>query len=87
MRIVRLLVSDLQSLLEEVGEGEEGDTESDDSGGEDCGLRGLEALLQSGEEQWAESEEDPDLQDDPLLQLDVQVGSIWNSGHQNYTLI
>ena len=72
MRIVHLLLSDLQSLLEE-GEGEE-DTQSDDSGGDDGGLRGLEALLQSGEEQWTESEEDLDLQDDPLLQLDVQVG-------------
>lgn len=73
VKIMRLLVSDLQSHLEA-----EADSEgSESSGGEEEGgnVRSMEALLHSEEGQWEESEDDPDLQDDPLLQLDVQVGS------------
>ena len=74
MKIVRLLVSDLQSHLEAAADSEE-DTQSD-SGEEAAGDsgRGLEAILHAvEEEQWEETEEDPDLQSDPLLQLDMQV--------------
>lgn len=73
MKIVRLLVADLQSHLEAVAE----DTHSDSSGDEeeeDAGcVKRIAALLHSDEEQWEESEDDPDLQDDPLLQLDMQT--------------
>lgn len=73
MKIVRLLVADLQSHLEAVAEE---DTHSDSSGDgeEDAGcVKTMEALLHLNEEQWEESEDDPDLQDDPLLQLDIQA--------------
>lgn len=72
VKIVHLLVADLQSHLEAVAE----DTQSDSSGDgeEETGsVKRMEALLHLNEEQWEESEDDPDLQDDPLLQLDIQA--------------
>lgn len=72
VKIVRLLVADLQSQLE--AECEETQSDSSADGEEDTGcVKRIEALLRSDEEQWEESEDDPDLQDDPLLQLDLQT--------------
>ena len=68
VKIVRLLVSDLQSHLEEADEGSEEGEEGD-------GVRAMEALLQAEEncQESEESEDDPDFHDDPLLQLDLHV--------------
>lgn len=70
VKIVRLLVSDLQSYLEAAEEGSEGGSE-----GEEDGVGGMEALLQAEEDcqESEESEDDPDFHDDPLLQLDMHV--------------
>ena len=39
--------------------------------------RDMEAMLSQVEpEQWAEVEDDPDLQDEPVLKLDLQVGRL-----------
>lgn len=71
VKIVRLLVSDLRSHLEE-------EEESGSEGSGEDGVGGMEALLQAEEPRLEpeESEDDPDFHDDPLLQLDMRV-SVW----------
>ena len=65
VKVVSLLLGDLQSHLEASAasaEGSEGSSEDGD----------MEALLRAGE-MWEEPEDDPDLHGDPLLHLDMQV--------------
>ena len=73
VKIIRLLVSDLQSLLEATASSEEG-SECSAEGEEREEVREMEALLRSEQGQWEEPEDDPDFYGDPLLQLDLQVG-------------
>ena len=70
VKILHLIVSDLQSHLEATAASEE---EEEDGSEEGEGVREMEALLRSEEGQWEESEDDHDFCKDPLLQLDMQA--------------
>lgn len=73
VKILHLLVSDLRSYLE-VATASEG-TETDDDDDDGYKVREMEALLRSEEGQMEQEdiEDDPDINNDPILQLDIQV--------------
>jgi hypothetical protein len=68
VKIVRLLVSDLQSHLEASAE-----SEGSECSAEEEEVREMESLLTSEDGESEEFDKDPELYGDPLLQMDLQV--------------
>ena len=71
VKIVRLLVSDLQSHLEASAESEGSECSAEEEGNEE--VREMESLLTSEDGESEEFDKDPELHGDPLLQMDLQV--------------
>ena len=73
VKILRLLLSDLQAHVEASADTDEEGSECSGEEEADEMVKDMEALLKSEDGQWEEPEEDPDLHGDPMLQLDMQV--------------
>jgi hypothetical protein len=71
VKIVRLLVSDLQSHLEASAESEGSECSAEEEGNEE--VREMESLLTSEDGESEEFDKDPELHGDPLLQMDLQA--------------